>query len=36
VIYGTPAYGDGSGPVLIRIHRARRNGPVRTTRIPLD
>ena len=39
VIYGTEPYREfAPGPVLIRIHRSRagsRNGPVRTSRIPL-
>jgi hypothetical protein len=36
ILYGAPPVHDfGSGPVLIRIHASRRNGPVRTTRIPL-
>jgi hypothetical protein len=36
VLYGAPPVHDfASGPVLIRIHASRRNGRVRTTRIPL-
>jgi hypothetical protein len=34
VHYGAPPSYRGSGPILIRIHRAR-NGRIRTTRVPI-